>query len=74
MSGGGPETGLFAIRRTDPRLPLNVAGQRESKAPGIQDKVKAIVVDVLIKMNPGCKGVESIGSINRRRLNNGGQV
>ena len=34
---------------------LNVAGQRESKAPGIQDMVKTIMIDVLIKMNPECK-------------------
>ena len=31
---------------------LNVAGSRESKAPGIQDKVQAIMVDVLIKISP----------------------
>ena len=35
---------------------LNVAGSRESKAPGIQEMVKAIMMDVLIKMNPECKG------------------
>jgi len=34
---------------------LNVAGSRESKAPGIQEKVKAIMMNVLIKMNPECK-------------------
>jgi len=27
---------------------MNVAGQRESKAPGIQEKVKAIMIDVLM--------------------------
>ena len=36
---------------------LNIAGQRESKAKGIQDKVMAIMVDVLTKINPACKGI-----------------
>ena len=40
-----------------PNCTLNIAGQRESKAPGIQDKVKDIMVDLLIKMNPECKGI-----------------
>jgi len=35
---------------------LNVAGNRESKADGIQDLVEAIMVDVLIQVN-GLKGV-----------------
>jgi hypothetical protein len=35
---------------------LNVAGSRESKADGIQDLVTAIIVDVLIQVNPECKG------------------
>lgn len=30
---------------------LNVAGQRESKSPGIQEKVKTIMVDVVIELN-----------------------
>lgn len=36
-------------------LILNVAGSRESKDPGIAEKVMAIVVDVLIAVNPECK-------------------
>jgi len=45
-----------ATKPTPPRnCVLNVAGQRESKAPGIQEKVTAIMVDVLIKNNPECK-------------------
>jgi hypothetical protein len=36
---------------------LNVAGTRESKADGIQDLVMAIMVDVLIAVNPECKGL-----------------
>ena len=34
---------------------LNVAGSRESKAPGIADTVEAIMVDVLIAVNPDCR-------------------
>jgi hypothetical protein len=38
-----------------PRHPvLNVAGPRGSKVEGIEDKVAAIMVDVLIRMNPDC--------------------
>lgn|GEM_PF-1774261 len=38
-----------------PRHPvLNVAGPRESKVPGIEDKVCALMVQVLIRMNPDC--------------------
>ena len=29
---------------------MNIAGQRESKAPGIQEKVKAIMIDVLMML------------------------
>jgi len=50
----------LAEKVTKPTPPLNcalnVAGQRESKACGIQKKVQAIMVDVLIKTNPECKG------------------
>jgi hypothetical protein len=39
-----------------PRHPaLNVAGPRESKLPGISDKVTAIMVQVLIRINPDCR-------------------
>ena len=34
---------------------LNVAGSRESKADGIQDLVEAVMIDVLCRLNPGCK-------------------
>jgi len=38
-----------------PRHPvLNVAGPRESKVHGIEDKVASIIVQVLIRMNPEC--------------------
>ena len=40
---------------------LNVAGSRESKAPGVHDKVKAIMIDVLIRTNPECKGCYPLG-------------
>lgn len=40
---------------------LNVAGSRESKAPGGHDKVKAIMIDVLIRTNPECKGCYPLG-------------
>jgi len=40
---------------------LNVAGSRESKAPGIQEKVMAIMVDVLMKTNPECRGLCPLG-------------
>ncbi len=41
-----------------PRHPvLNVAGPRESKVPGLEDKVAAVMVDVLIRMNPDCGGL-----------------
>jgi len=35
---------------------LNVAGSRESKCPGIADAVMRILVDVLIAVNPECRG------------------
>jgi len=34
---------------------LNVTGSRESKAPGIADAVKRIIVAVLIAVNPACR-------------------
>ena len=34
---------------------LNVAGSRESHAPGIQDAVCQLMVDVLIAVNPACQ-------------------
>jgi putative molybdenum carrier protein len=40
---------------------LNVAGSRESHAPGIQGAVWGIMVDVLIHVNPACKHFYSIG-------------
>lgn len=40
---------------------LNIAGQRESKAPGIQEKVQAIMVDVLTKMNPEYRSLHPLG-------------
>jgi hypothetical protein len=40
---------------------LNVAGSRESKADGIQDLVMAVMVDVLIGVNPECSGKHPLG-------------
>jgi hypothetical protein len=34
---------------------LNVAGSRESRADGIQDWVMAVMIDVLIQVNPECR-------------------
>ncbi|MCA9420414.1 MAG: putative molybdenum carrier protein [Nitrospira sp.] len=40
---------------------LNVAGSRESHAPGIQEAVFQLMVDVLIQVNPACQHFYSIG-------------
>jgi hypothetical protein len=40
---------------------LNVAGSRESHAPGMQIAVCQLMVDVLIQVNPACKHFYSIG-------------
>ena len=40
---------------------LNVAGPRESQAPGIQDAVFRLMVDVLIEVNPACENVYRLG-------------
>ena len=40
---------------------LNIAGNRESKAYGIQDLVMAIMIDVLINVNPECKSYYPLG-------------
>ncbi|WFB36804.1 putative molybdenum carrier protein [Kiritimatiellota bacterium B12222] len=50
-----------------PRHPvLNVAGPRESKVTGIQNKVAAIMVQVLIRTNPDCRNLYPIaeGGVN----------
>lgn len=39
---------------------LNVAGSRESKADGIQELVKQIMVDVILKVNPECRRIYPI--------------
>lgn len=39
---------------------LNVAGSRESLAPGNQESVKKIMIDVLILCNPECRGVSTL--------------
>ncbi len=43
---------------------LNVAGSRESHAPGIQDAVFRLMVDVLIEVNSVSKNVYSLGKAN----------
>lgn len=40
---------------------LNVAGNRESKADGIQDLVMAIIADVLMEMNLECRSLYPLG-------------
>ena len=43
---------------------LNVAGSRESHAPGIQDAVFCLMVDVLIKVNPVSQHFYSLEKAN----------
>jgi len=50
----GEENDLEAVKPTGD-LVFNVAGSRESKAKGIEDRVKVILVDVLIQINSECK-------------------
>ena len=40
---------------------LNIAGSRESKSPGIHDKVMAVMIDVLREVNPDCRRFYPIG-------------
>lgn len=40
---------------------LNVAGSRESKVKGIGDCVAAIMVLVLVRLNPECRNLYSLG-------------
>ena len=42
---------------------LNVAGSRESQAPGIQDAVFRLLVDVLIEVNPSCTDFILLGKL-----------
>ena len=42
---------------------LNVAGNRESKADGIQDPVEEIMIDVLREVNPECGGHYGLASV-----------
>ncbi len=44
---------------------LNVAGSRESHAPGIQDAVCQLMVDVLIAVNPACQKFYRLGEAKR---------
>ena len=44
---------------------LNVAGSRESHAPGVQEAVFRIMVDVLSKVNPAFKKVYQLGEAKR---------
>jgi hypothetical protein len=48
---------------------LNVAGNRESKADGIEHATARLVVDVLRKVNPECAGMYPLGLDTRRRAN-----
>ena len=54
---GDPAFNDYEDYETRPPEPciLNVAGSRESKSPGIADAVEAIIVDVLIAVNPDCR-------------------
>ncbi len=44
---------------------LNVAGSRESRAPGLQEAVFRLLVDVLIQVNPACKNFYRLGEPKR---------
>ena len=48
---------------------LNVAGSRESHAPGIQIAVWRILVEVLIQVNPDCKKFYQFGEPSGTTLN-----
>jgi hypothetical protein len=55
---GAPGTGDYDdfIATPPPACVLNVAGTRHSKTPFIEDAVMRIMVDVLIAVNPACRG------------------
>jgi len=46
---------------------LNVAGSRESHAPGIQDAVFRLMADVLIKVNITSQPIQRLGNAKRAR-------
>lgn len=47
-----------------PSCILNVAGSRESHAPGIHDAVFHLMMDLLMQVNPACKQLHRLGDPN----------